>query len=105
MAQARVLFQQMRMRVQLLIRSSAPDTTGEVKIMINGVQWRSTFTVTGGSYAYQEWGPAEIPQAYFGQHYGIEVHARRTAGTGTIGLRVIQCVTQPLNPGNTDAGL
>jgi hypothetical protein len=99
------MFQTLRMRMQVLVRSSLLDTTGEVKIMINGVQWRSTFTVTGNAYSYQEWGPAEIPAAYFGQHYGIEVHARRTSGTGTIGARVIQCVMQPLNPDNTDAGL
>ncbi len=105
LAQSRINFQMMRMRLRLMVRSSASDTTGEVKILINGVQWRSTLTVTGSMFAYQEWGPAEIPAGYFGQIYDLSVQARRTAGTGTIGIRVIQCVIQPLNPDSTDVGL
>lgn len=103
--QARIMFQQMRMRTQILIRSSASDTTGEVKVMINGVQWRSTFSVVGSYYGYNEWGPAEIPVDYYAQHLGVQFQARRTAGAGTIGIRVIQCVTQPLSTDSVDGGL
>ncbi len=104
LAQSRIMFQQMRMRLYVMVRSSASDTTGEVRIMINGVQWRSTLSVTGNMFNSTEWGPAEIPTGYYGQLYDLSVQARRTAGTGTIGIRVIQCAMQPLNPDNADAG-
>jgi len=79
------------MYAQLLVRSSDASTTGEVRVMVDGVQVGDTLTVQGGSYQYASIGPASVPvsEDTYGQLHAIAVQARRTGGAGTIGVRVM----------------
>lgn len=75
--------------VQILGRSDDGTTTGEIRVIdqdghvIGPVQ-----TVTAGAYAYYNIGPAVLPGAHE-LAISLNIQARRTAGTGAIGVRGI----------------
>lgn len=77
----------------VLVRSSAGDTTGEVRILANGMQLGDPQSIAVSEFAVKEFGPTFFG-ANFGDYYDVEAQARRTAGTGTIGLRVMACWAQ-----------
>ncbi|MER7280425.1 hypothetical protein ABT369_38910 [Dactylosporangium sp. NPDC000244] len=76
----------------LLVRASDGTTGGEVRLVVNGVQVGATLTVGLGAFAEATIGPAAVSSA-LGPTYSsilrIAVQARRTAGTGTVGVRLL----------------
>ncbi|TYB97127.1 hypothetical protein FXF53_20500 [Micromonospora sp. WP24] len=77
----------------LLVRASDATTAGEARVAIDGTQRGSTLPITAGSYAFASIGPfaTELTDEY-GSFHGVSVQARRTAGTGTIGVRVLSMI-------------
>ncbi|MEV0805723.1 hypothetical protein [Micromonospora sp. NPDC050200] len=74
----------------VLIRSSDSSTTGEVRMAVDGIGVGPTLPVNAGAYAYVNVGPFALPSSVLGNYSAIQVlsvQARRTAGTGTIGVR------------------
>lgn len=78
-----------KVSMQLLGRADDVDTAGELRVIdqdghvIGPVQ-----TVAAGGYAYYTIGPVPLPGIHM-QPISLNVQARRTAGTGTIGARGI----------------
>lgn len=71
---------------QILVYSSDASTTGQVRVTDeNGTQVGATITVTANEFAWVNWGPVVIP-GNFGDGKVLNVQARRTGGTGTIGI-------------------
>lgn len=78
-----------RIQVQILVRSDTAGTTGEVQLIdqannvLGGVQ-----TIASLQFGYLTLGPMALPGTW---HQGISlfIQARRTGGTGTIGVRGI----------------
>lgn len=74
----------------LLVRASDTGTTGEVRLTLDGNQVGNVLPVSAGAYAYASYGPSPLPATYsYGVLRELRVQARRTAGTGTIGVRVL----------------
>ncbi|MFI2663744.1 hypothetical protein [Micromonospora carbonacea] len=75
----------------LLVRASDGTTAGEVRLVLDGNPVGSVLSVAAGAYAYASYGPAALPDnSYqYGALRGLTVQARRTAGSGTIGVRVL----------------
>ncbi|MFG1847769.1 hypothetical protein [Micromonospora carbonacea] len=78
------------MYAYLLVRASDVTTAGEVRLALQGVGIGPTVTVDAGAYVYTSVGPFALtdPPPY-GVIRGLSVQARRTAGAGTIGVRVM----------------
>ncbi|MDP5182185.1 hypothetical protein QOZ88_06010 [Blastococcus sp. BMG 814] len=58
-------------------------TTGEVRVMVNGVQLGATQSATAGVVTQYLFGPAAIDGG-FGANLSVEIQARRSAGTGNV---------------------
>lgn len=74
----------------VLCRASDGSTSGEVQVLVGGNALGAAQAIGLGEYGYKTFGPTAIPVAY--THLGavdIEIQARRTAGAGTIGVRVV----------------
>jgi hypothetical protein len=81
--------QQPKVVMQVLVRADDPSTDGEIRVIdqdgnvIGGVQ-----TVSAGAFGYINIGPAALPGAHE-LAISLNIQARRTSGTGTIGIRGI----------------
>lgn len=75
-------------RVDAIVSSSAADTTGEVIVTDpSGTQIGSTLTVAANTVAVVTLGPVALPSFSLGSAGYYSLQARRTAGTGTVGVR------------------
>jgi len=79
-----------RIQVDVLARSSSGGTTGEIQLydVAAGLLLGSPVVVSSSFYGVLTLGPL----AYSGSHMStveLEIQARRTAGAGTIGIRVM----------------
>jgi hypothetical protein len=84
-----------RLWAYVLCRSSDGSTTGEIKVTVAGVDLDAPQTIAAAEYGYHEFGPTVLPIPYVhGVAVDVEVKARRTAGAGTIGARVISVYGQ-----------
>ncbi|WP_320067861.1 hypothetical protein [Micromonospora sp. RTGN7] len=78
------------LHVHLLVRASDATTAGQARVTIDGTPAGPTTTITAGAYSDMLIGPfAVTPTAGLRM---VAVQARRTAGTGTIGVRVLSIV-------------
>ncbi len=68
---------------QVVHCATTSGTTGEARLMLDGVQVGSTITV-GFAVAYANIGPIAIPGSHMSQHRLI-LECRRTGGTGRVG--------------------
>lgn len=87
---AKYKVQHPRLYVFVLCRCSDGSTNGEVKVLADGQALAATQTIGLGAYTYLQFGPAALPGSY--SHTGaidLVVQARRTAGAGTVGVRVV----------------
>lgn len=74
----------------MLVRSDNGTTTGEVRLTLNGNVIGSTISIAGNEFAIRTIGPFDVsPLPVFTQINTIAAQARRTAGAGNIGLRVL----------------
>lgn len=77
----------------VIVRSSDGTTTGEVQFVKKDTSDEvlgNVFTVTAGLYSFATFGPAPVSGSYLEQMQ-LDVQGRRTAGAGTIGVRVFAC--------------
>lgn len=90
MQRATIYKQHPRLLVKLLAQASAAGTTGEVRLWnsTTGEQIGSTMTVGSGAFIEGFLGPGAVSGAHE-DPLDIDVQARRTAGAGTIGTRVL----------------
>lgn len=90
MQRATIYKQHPRLLVKLLAQASAAGTTGEVRLWnsTTSEQIGSTLTVGSGAYIEGFLGPGAVSGAHE-DVLDIDVQARRTAGAGTIGTRVL----------------
>ena len=63
-----------------------PDTTGEARLMLDGVQVGNAITVAWLN-AWTDVGPFPVPGTHMSLHQ-LELHCRRTAGTGRVGANM-----------------
>lgn len=77
--------------LHLLVRASDGTTAGEAQLTVGGVQVGSTLTIPAGASTEAVIGPAAVGTAggTYGSIQRVAVQARRTAGAGTIGVRVL----------------
>lgn len=75
--------QQPRLFVRIRHTTDVSGTTGQLRLMCNGVQLGSTVSVAF-SIAYADIGPVALPAGNFSDILGLSVEARRTAGTGAV---------------------
>lgn len=76
--------------MQIQVHASDGTTAGEVQVTLSGNQVGDLITVTAGLSSIEEFGPALVRElATFGDVRDIKVMGRRTAGAGTIGVRVL----------------
>lgn len=80
--------QQPKLFVRIRHTTDVSGTTGELRLMCNGVQLGSTVSVAF-SIAYAEIGPVELPAGDFSDILSLSVDARRTAGTGAVRAMVV----------------
>lgn len=75
----------------LLVRSDDASTTGQVRIAIDNTAVGPTINVSGGEYAFRSIGPFKVTvsETNYGELHTVSVQARRTAGSGSIGVRVL----------------
>lgn len=87
---ARYQKQQPRIRVDVLARSSDGSTTGEIQLKDVGINTLlgSPTSITAGFYGVVTLGPFDVAGAHM-ETIEVEIQARRTAGAGTIGIRVM----------------
>jgi hypothetical protein len=74
--------QQPRLRVATQAATTASDTTGEIRVMVNGVQMGAVAAIGSGPTI-----SAYGPEAVAGDHMStltVEIQGRRTAGTGSL---------------------
>lgn len=72
------------------VLASDASTSGEVRMAIDGVAVGPTVPVGLGEYNAKGIGPFAVPDpGTYGQIRTVSIQARRTAGTGTIGVRVL----------------
>lgn len=80
-----------RLQVQVRHTTDAGDTTGEIRVMVNGAQMGATQPV-GFVINTTSFGPATIPASVeWGQVVEVVVEARRTAGTGAVRAEIVLC--------------
>lgn len=78
-----------RIAMQILARASDGATSGEVRVVDeDGVQIGGTITVAAGAFQYYSIGPVPVPGA-FKESKSLNLQARVTGGTGSIGVRGI----------------
>ncbi|MGI5247764.1 hypothetical protein [Dactylosporangium sp. CA-139066] len=77
--------------LHLLVRTSDGTTAGEARLTVGGTQVGATLTIAAGANAEAVIGPAAVGGAggAYGSIQRIAVQARRTAGSGTIGVRAL----------------
>ena len=87
---ARFQKQHPRIRADVLVRSSDGSTTGEVQLRdpTAGVLLGSPTAITAAFYGVITLGPFTFSGAHM-DTVELEIQARRTAGAGTIGIRVM----------------
>lgn len=92
---ARYKKQHPKLYAQVLCRASDGTTSGEVRIIkVSGaVQIGGTGTIGLGAYGLVAIGPGDVPGGHL-EEMELEVQARRTAGAGTIGVRMFGCWAQ-----------
>lgn len=74
----------------VLVYSSAGGTTGEARLAINGAGDGPTISIAASEFAVRDIGPFEITtRPLYEELVGISAQARRTAGAGQIGIRVL----------------
>lgn len=90
---ARYNMQHPKIVAQVLCRASDGSTSGEVRIInaTSGDAITSVGTIGLGAYTTLTLGPNNIPNADIQEEIELEVQARRTAGAGTIGVRMLGC--------------
>jgi len=85
-------WQHPQLLVYIYVRASDATTSGEVRAMYSdgglGVQIGSTAICSLGEYVSRSLGPAPLPGDY-SEFVEVTIQARRTAGAGTIGVRVV----------------
>jgi hypothetical protein len=74
-------------RVNVKHCTTLPDTAGEARLLLDGVQVGSTITV-GFVNAWTDIGPFAVPGTHMSQHQ-LELFCRRTTGTGRVGANMI----------------
>lgn len=80
------------MYAYLLVRSDDASTTGEVRLTLDSVQVGPTLTVTAGQFAAVPLGDpfaVTVNESVYGAIHTLSLQARRTAGTGTVGAKVL----------------
>jgi hypothetical protein len=86
------ILQHAALYAHLLVRASDGTTSGEARLVVNGVQVGSTLTIGLGANAEATIGPAAVSAA-LGATYSsilrVAIQTRRTAGTGTVGVRLL----------------
>jgi hypothetical protein len=75
-----------RIAAQCLARTSDSTTAGSLQLLANGTAI-ATATVAAGTFAYVNFPIATLPAGTFGDALTLQIQGRRTAGTGTIGVR------------------
>jgi len=88
--QSSVFFKQHpQVYIEVLCYCSDGTTAGELRVMVAGStqQIGATQTITAGYYGLVYVGPTPVPGRHLGQ-VELEVQVRRTAGAGTVGVRV-----------------
>jgi hypothetical protein len=78
----------------LLVRASDATTAGEARVTVDGTQYGNTLTIAAGSYTYAAINPfvVGLTAAEYANFRTVAVQARRTAGTGTVGVRVMSLI-------------
>lgn len=77
----------------VLYSSSASDTTGELQMAIDGTRVGPTLSIDGGDFTTGRIGPfLHGLTGALGTWYDVSLKGRRTAGTGTIGARVLAAI-------------
>lgn len=96
----RIYVQYPRLFLDVLVNSSNADTTGEIRINVNGSIMGATQAVAGSTYTRYTFGPALVPgfgtTINLGSTIEIFVEARRIAGDGTVGVRTLLAQLRPL---------
>lgn len=85
--------QQPRLFARLRHTTDVSGTTGELRLMCNGVQLGPTVAV-GFTVSTTDIGPVDLPTGTFSESLGMSVDGRRTAGTGTVRAMVTASWTQ-----------
>lgn len=80
---ARVEKQQPQLHVEAWGTTDTAGTTGEVRVMVNGVQLDATQTATSSVVNGYVFGSSPVAGS-FGDILDVEIQARRTAGTGSV---------------------
>lgn len=81
------------MHAYLLVRADDSTTAGEARLALNGEGIGPTLTIRAGSYAFEHIGPFKVPDpGDYASLKRLSVQARRTTGTGTIGVRVMSII-------------
>jgi hypothetical protein len=75
-----------RIRVQMVVKNGA-DTAGEIRLTVAGNVVSLVLTPPAGTYAYMSL-YGTIPGAHWADVH-VDVEARRTAGTGSVGVEVV----------------
>lgn len=74
----------------VLVRASDGTTAGEVRLALDGTAVGPTIAIAAGEYAFKDVGPFRVPDpGTYGSLKGLAVQARRTAGAGNVGVRVM----------------
>lgn len=79
--------QQPRLNVQCLARASDATTAGEVRLLFGASTVLDTKPIPAGAFQYINFATVSLPAGNFGDPITLSIQARRTAGTGTIGVR------------------
>ncbi|NBE80302.1 hypothetical protein [Micromonospora rubida] len=85
--------QQPRIYLRIRHTTDASGTTGELRVMCNGVQLGTTIAVAFAQ-GITDIGPVALPPAAFGAIMGLSVDGRRTAGAGVVRATVTASWTQ-----------
>lgn len=96
----RIYVQYATLYMEVLVISTDADTTGEVRINVNGTIMGATQAVAGSTYTRYTFGPTRVPgfgtTINLGSTIEIYVEARRIAGDGNIGVRTLLAQLRPL---------
>jgi hypothetical protein len=86
-------WQHPRVALQAIYQSSSAGTTGEVRCVdSDGIQIGTTQTVNSLDFAFSTFGTPAVLPGDFGAAKVLYLQARRTGGTGTIGVRGVQAL-------------
>lgn len=80
---ARYAKQHPRLCVQAWGTTDTAGTTGQMQVMVNGVQLGATQSLNSTSVTEFVFGPTAV-DGTFGQYLNVELQAQRTAGTGNV---------------------